>query len=296
MLVDEGRKVVATVADEPIRLQEFMDRVRELPFEERAKTNDADPSVRFAMRRAVLDGMITEKLLVKEAEAQGIVIPDEEVEAIIEQEREHERSITGPVEGESGAHEHHAHGEEPTHGEIVEKRHELMRTRLLDKTLSEDAVLRYYEEHPAEFKSKGPMVNCELVVADAKNAAVIDEIYQKARKNNSSLREALASIRGSSSLLFAGITPLSPLNRLAPEMKESVEKLDVGEISQPFYLHPQGMEHYAVARLVEKTDIFPFVMVKKQLQDKLRKEFFEGLQKKFNVVYNDDVLHYRVGQ
>jgi hypothetical protein len=89
--------------------------------------------------------------------------------------------------------------------------------------------------------------------------------------------------------------PLTVLNKIALPMREKVEKLKVGEISQPFYLRHAGAGQYCMARLISRTDKVPLENVRKDIQRKLYLQLIDRLQEKYNVVYHEENLNYSVG-
>ena len=99
LLLEEGREVIAEIEGKPIRLKELLAEIRTLPFDERAKTNDADASVRLDARRDALNSMINQRLLVKEAESRGFMVSDEEINAAFQEEEEREKAMENLMEG-----------------------------------------------------------------------------------------------------------------------------------------------------------------------------------------------------
>ncbi len=103
LLVEEGREVVAEVGSDRVRLKDLLSRIRELPFEQRARTNDANELARIQARQFVLRTIVNERLLLKESKARGITVSEEEIDAVF--------------------HNEHAM-QDPTGGVHVEGRHE----------------------------------------------------------------------------------------------------------------------------------------------------------------------------
>ncbi|MBI5117746.1 SurA N-terminal domain-containing protein [Candidatus Poribacteria bacterium] len=300
LLVEEGREVLAKVDGEPVRLNDLLRRIRELPFEERTKTNDDDRAARLEARRRVLKSLVFEKLLAKEAAARGIKIADKDAEAVLVNQREAQASATGNlVEGIKGAassHEH-AHGDErPSRGEIRQMAERMMIEKLLSEQVSETVAQKYYDGHAQEFVVSPPLLSYELIVVDVSNRKFIDTISQKAAKDKSTLAAAILSLPNRPPLVFAGMTPLVPLSGVVPTMREKVESLKVGEVSKPFSLRQGTKDHYGVARLVSYFDTMPFEHVKKQIGQKLYQEFLAEIEKKHKVVYHEDKLDYRLNE
>ena len=166
LLVEEEREVLAEVGGDPIRLNDLLRRIRELPFERRARTNDTDKSVRLEARRSVLTALVKEELLAKEAEARRIEVSDEQAEAALEREEAREHTMDGLIsedmKGAVGGHEH-SHGDEGhSRSEIKEIRRKLMVEHMLATELSDEATRTYYDEHTQEFMLSPPLLDCEL--------------------------------------------------------------------------------------------------------------------------------------
>jgi hypothetical protein len=298
LLLEEGREVVADVGGESIRLKDLMQKIRTLPFDERARTNDANESVRLEARRSVLNSIINERLLVMEAEARGITVSDEEIYAAFEMEERKEQSLNGVIEGMEGAGSNHGHShenEEHTRQEITEMRGRLLIKKLADMQFLDENVRKYYAEHINEFTVPGPLVSYEIIGTDPANSAVIDRVRQKAIQEGTTLQEALASLNNVPPNISAGITPLAPLSRIIPEIRNNMENLKAGEISFPFHLSRNGKDQYLVGRVIEYTDKIPFESLKDQLRGRLFADFIKDLKKQYKVVYHDDILKYQVG-
>ncbi len=195
----------------------------------------------------------------------------------------------------SSGHEHDHGGMEPTRGEIREMREKIMMEKLLETQLSDMALRKYYDENIDRFMTPVPLYACELVVVDPANGALIDTIHQKATEEKVTLANALGSLKDPPPLIFAGRIPPSPLSQMAPPMKEAVEKLRDGDVSEPFHLNPGGQDQYAVARVVNYIDRRPFENVKERLRNRLYQEFLDELEEKYKVVYYEEVLNYRLG-
>ena len=298
LLVEEGRGVLAEVGGDPIRLNDLFRRIRELPFERRAQTNDPDEAIRLEARRSVLMTLINEKLLAKEAETRGIAVSDEEVEAAFEHEEERKNAMGGfigeDLGGAMSGHDHSHGGEGHTRSERKDMRQRLAIEKMLALQLSDVAVKRYYDEHGQEFALSPPLLNCELIVVQARDKSFIDTIQKRALQEEATLSTILATSTDIPRLVFAGTTPLAPLSELAPSMRTSVEGLKVGETSEPFSLYPEGEEQYAVARVINYIDKRPFESVKEPIRTALFNAFMEELKQKYGVVQYEEKLNYRL--
>jgi hypothetical protein len=297
LLVEEGREVIAEVGGEPIRLNDLLREIRHLPFEERAKTNDTDESVRLAARRSVLERMVTEKLLAEEAKALGISVSDEEVELALEREERHDNGMADLMEGMRGGggdHEHAHEGEGHSRTEINQMRERLMIQRMLMVELSEAALRKFYDEQTQEFRLSSPIVRYELLVVDASNSKVVDTVREKAMKEGTSLTRAFESLKDAPPTIFLGFTPPTPASNIVAGMREKVEKQETGQISEPFHIHPEGADQYGVAMSIGRIDRAPFDNVREQIYWKLYAAFLNDLKQKYEIVYHEDKLNYRL--
>ncbi|GAB4340556.1 MAG: hypothetical protein Kow0099_16580 [Candidatus Abyssubacteria bacterium] len=294
LLVEEGREVVAEVGGESIRLDDLLRRIRELPFQERAKTNDADQTVRMQARLAVLEELVVQELFLQEVRARGIQVSDEEVYAALEEdEAEEAHSESAHMEGEPETHDH-GHSHEHPREDLRRMRNKLAITKLLTQQFPEEALRSYYQSHAQEFRIV-PRLIYELLVVDAAHRDAVDAIYPKL-KAGAPMADALGTLQQPPPTLFLGLTPPTPLEKLAPEMRERVKNLKVGEVSEPFYLNPGAGRQYAVARFVARMDVAPFDQVREQVFNRMYRDFVEGLKTKYHVVYHKDKLGYELGR
>ena len=299
LILEEGRKVMAEVGGEPIRLEQMLRRIRKMPLEARARTNADNASVRLEARRAVLRDIVAEKLMVREAEARGVEVSEEEVKAVLQRKEAQRNALSGILEGVQGgagsSHESMHGGEGFTRREIKEMRENILRDRFFRAEFSDTVLRRYYEEHPAEFAAPLPLLGFEVIFAEAANGAVIDMVRRRAAEDGSTLSDAYKSLDNPLPILSVGAIPLTSLDKIALPMREKVEKLKVGEISQPFYLRHAGAGQYCMARLISRVDKIPLENVRKDIQRKLYLQLIDRLQEKYNVVYHEENLNYSVG-
>jgi hypothetical protein len=284
---------------EQIRVKELLAEIRTLPFEKRAKTNDADVTVRLDTRRDILNSMINRRLFVMEAEARGIKVSDEEIEAAFHDEEEKEQSVETLMEGMkgTGAGHEHAHGSEGhTRDELKKMHDDLIMEKLLGDQITDDAVRKYYDEHgDEEFSVPIPLVSYEIVSADPTDSAVIDRLYDEVGGKATTLADALTSMKGVPPTVTYGVTPLVPVSQVVAEMRERTENLHVGEVAKPFHIDMNGQTEYALVRLITHADRPALEIVDKQIRWKLLKSFVDELWQKYNVVLNEELLDYKVG-
>jgi len=174
-------------------------------------------------------------------------------------------------------------------------RQQLMMQKLLQTVLSDEANRKYYDDNIQEFALPFPQLTTELIIAKIENRAVIDAIQQKATAEGISLVDAYTSLKDVAPVLFAGVPSPMPLNNISSGMRKAIKNLKEGEISEPFHLSPGMVHRYAVAKPI-KFDIYrPFDDVKGQAKTLLYQKFLEELGEKYNVVYYDEKLDYKLG-
>ena len=296
LMLEEGRKVVAEIGGEPIRVEDLTRRIRGLPFEERAWTNAANEAARIEARRRVLENLIVEKLMLLEAESRGETVSDEEIEEIITREREKQNAARGLLqEMRDGGHSHENGGEEYTRQEIGKIRERIMVEKLTEKEFSDAALREIYKNNIQNFILESPLVNYEMVVAAPANAEFIDTLHKKAAEKGGALIYVYNAFADPPDTLFAGVTPTIPINTIVPSMRKHVENLRLGEISEPFLFRQNQTDQYAIAKLVRYIDKNPFKNVKKDLRLKVHQEFIDRLKEKYQVTYHYDKLNYKVG-
>lgn len=300
LLVEKDRAVVAEVAGEPIRVRDLQSLVREMPFEQRARTNDTNSKVRLEARQKILQTIVAEKLMVLEAESRRLQVSDKEIAQVLSSQEVRQTATQSAVENVQGAasgsggHEHGEGGH--SQREIEEARRRLLIEKLQAAELSEAALRRYYDEHVEEFMLESPVVSYEMVIVALPNAPIVDALHRLVTERGMSMFEAFEALGKSSEILFAGITPPMPLNMVEPSMRENVVGLRKGEMSEPFYYKQGNNDQYAVARLVRFVRKNPFVSMKDELRNRLFMQLIERLHEKYKVEYHYKKLDYRVGE
>lgn len=291
LLVEKGHEVVAEIAGEPIRLRDLQSRIRELNFDVRAKANDSNPEMSFATRRQILGQMVADQLMVLEAESRGLEATDEEIAAIL-QGRVVSDGAVESIDGGADKHEEHAHAQ----WEIEEARTKLLIGKLTDEELSEAAIRKYYEDHPEEFAVNSPLVNYEIISVTLDKTEIVDTVYRLMIEKGMKMAIAFETLGKPVQILgMGGITPTMPLDELPPSLRENVEGLSKNELASPFYYRADnGVEYYAVARCVRFITRRPYKTIKEELQKKLSLQLIQRLHEKFEAVYYDEQLKYRV--
>jgi hypothetical protein len=296
LLVDQGQQVLAKVGNESIRLDELLERIRTLPFEQRAKTNDSDQSIRLQSRKSLLEQLVTEELLIQEAKARNIVVSDGEVGAVLAKKEDSQDSIPPDMaEGIGGASEHegkHNH-EQHSKGEISRIRLQLMVQKMIQDELNEPMRKHYYDMHREEFRISPPQVVLELLILDKPNEDALEKIAQRARSEKIPLASALASFPNIS-VIFCGNLPPTPVAAFALAMQKEVKDLSPGQISNSFSVRDKAGQRAAVARMVRVVDTAPYEQVREGINKKLYENFLKSLKEKYEVVYYQDKLDYRL--
>ncbi len=295
LLVEKDREVVAEVAGEPIRLRDLQSRIRGLDFQERAKANDSNPEVSFATRRQILGQMVADRLMVLEAESRGLEATDEEISKILQGRVVSDGAVEGIDGGASGGAGDHEE-REPAQWEIEEAKSKLLIEKLADEELSEAAMRKYYEEHPEEFALNSPLVKYEIISVTLDKSEIVDTVYRLMIEKGMKMAPAFETLGKPAQILgMGGITPTMSLDELPPSLRENVEGLRKNDLSRPFYYHADdGVEYYAITRCVRFLTKRPYKTVKEELHNKLPLQLIRRLQNKFEVVYYDEELKYRV--
>lgn len=299
LLLEKERVIIAEVGGEPVRLKDLFDRIRELPFEDRALANNPDLKVAIETRKKLLNQMVVDRLMVLEAKDRGITVSDEELEQALQDipqppDMDEERADEMPGRASNQAHKH----EQPEHPEweIEETRNKLLITKLVNEELSAEAIKSFYREHTKDkFIVDPPVVSFELATVAPENKDIVDKLYKLATEQNTSLFAAYIAMGKPPEILEAGIMPPRPLNEVVPQMREQIEGMRKFDISEPFHLVQGGDDRYVVIRLVKNKKRKPLRVVRREIRDLLITRLIENLENKFGVRYYYDKLNYRVG-
>ena len=147
-------RIVALVGDDIITLNE-LEKITG-PEEQRIMKMYRGPQLKeelLAMKTKYLDSMITEKLLAKEIDRQGIKIPEEEIDRRVEEWREH-----------NGLSQAEMRIWLERQGLTLDKYKEMLRTKTkvqillnrIDKhvVVSQEEIEKYFEKHKSDFVRK----------------------------------------------------------------------------------------------------------------------------------------------
>ncbi|HWP65620.1 MAG TPA: peptidylprolyl isomerase [Candidatus Limnocylindria bacterium] len=256
-------RIVATIDGEPITAFELAGY--------RAQLGD-----RPATDQQILEAIITERLLEKEAAARGIKAAPGDVEAYIKEIRER-----GKVDDEAFAAALAQQGLTPeTYRERVAK--ELVKSQLLAReirgrvSVTDEEVERYYEAHREEYRTGGGVTVRDIFLAIPPGAdeAEIERLRARALE----LREQARSRRAFTRLAAehsqlpgrqdGGLLGTFKKGEMADELDRVVFSLEPGEVSEPV----QTADGFHVLRVDEVVDA-----EYRPLDDELREEIREKL-------------------
>jgi len=261
-------RIVATIDGEPITAFEVQSY--------RAQLGDHP-----ATDQQILDAIITERLLEKEAAARGIKASPAEVEAYIKEIRER-----GNVDDAAFTAALAQQGLTPeTYRQRVEK--ELVKSQLLAReirgrvSVSDEDVERYYDAHKEEYRTGGGVTVRDIFLSIPPGAddAEIARIKAKAEelRGQADSRRAFAKLAEANSQLpgakEGGVLGSFKKGEMADELDRVVFSLKPGEVSEPV----QTTEGFHVLRVDEVIDAEyrPIDDVKAEIREKLYGEALE---------------------
>ncbi|MFA4016451.1 MAG: hypothetical protein RUDDFDWM_001561 [Candidatus Fervidibacterota bacterium] len=176
------------------------------------------------LRRAgkdVLEEMITEKLIRKEAKAKGITVTPSEVDAELKRR----------------------YGELHARADEIERMRRSVETNLLLKKLcmsdeqampTTSEIIAYYKQHKEEFATPG-MVRLRCIVVGDEASAV--NAYRALVNYKGDFTKLASQISiDESTRIRGGDMGKLPLKDLHPKLRKVVEEMNVGDISKPFEL------------------------------------------------------------
>jgi len=261
-------RIVATIDGEPITIFEVQ--------RYRAQLGD-----RPATDQQILDAIITERLLEKEAAARGIKATPAEVDAYIKEIRER-----GNVDDAAFTAALAQQGMTPeSYRQRVEK--ELVKSQLLAReirgrvSVSDEDVERYYEAHKEDYRTGGGVTvrDIFLSIPPAADDAEIARIKAKAEelRGQADSRRAFAKLAEANSELpgakDGGVLGTFKKGEMADDLDRVVFSLKPGEVSEPV----QTTEGFHVLRVDEVIDAEyrPIDDVKAEIREKLYGEALE---------------------
>jgi parvulin-like peptidyl-prolyl isomerase len=261
-------RIVATIDGEPITAFEVA--------RYRAQLGD-----RPATDEQILEAIITERLLEKEAAARGIKATPEEVDDYIKEIRER-----GHVDDAAFVTALARQGFTPeTYRERVEK--ELVKTQLIAReirgrvSVSDEDVERYYEAHREEYRTGGGVTVRDIFLAIPPGADDDEIASIRARavelRAQASSRRAFARLAAEHSQLpgakEGGVLGTFKKGEMADELDRVVFALEPGTVSEPV----QTGDGFHILRVDEVVDAEyrPIEDVKDEIREKLYGEALE---------------------
>jgi parvulin-like peptidyl-prolyl isomerase len=261
-------RIVATIDGEPITAFEV--------GRYRAQLGDHP-----ATDQQILDAIVTERLLEKEAAARGIKSSPEEVEAYIKEIKQRgqldDAAFNAALEGQGLTPE--------AYRERVAK--ELVKTQLVAReirgrvSVSDEDVERYYEAHREEYRTGGGVTVRDIFLAIPPGAddAEIERIRTRAveLREQASSRRAFARLAEEHSALpgakEGGVLGSFEKGEMADELDRVVFSLEPGQVSEPV----QTSEGFHVLRVDEVVDAEyrPVGDVEDEIREKLYAEALE---------------------
>jgi len=250
------KEYVAIVGDEPITRLEFDERLEEIPafFKAQYETEEG--------RKKLLDRMIDEILLTKEAEARKIYL---RADVRKELEKQRRRILQGAIYNEA----------------IKEN---------LD--ISDSEIKKYYKEHKEEYTLPAKANIRRLVVRDRKKAEEVLKLAKKGVSFDSLVMKYSIAPDAKSGGLIMNLTPDSKPKELA----KIAFKLKEGQISS---IIPLKDSTFAIIKVEKKepSRVKPLEDVKNQIIGILKKEkeqklwesFRKELREKYGVKYEDEI-------
>lgn len=264
-------RIVATIDGEPITAFEVA-RYREQLGE------------RPATDQQLLDAIVTERLLEKEAAARGITATPEDVNAYIQEIKQR-----GNVDDTAFAAALAQQGlTVEQYRERVEK--ELVKTQLIAReirgrvSVSDEDVERYYEAHKEGYRTGGGVTVRDIYLAIPPGAddAEIARVRAQAEelRGQATSRRAFAKLAEEHSELpgakDGGVLGSFKKGEMADELDRVVFSLEPGEVSEPV----QTAEGFHVLRVDEVVDAEyrPMADVEEEIREKL---YAEALEKRY---------------
>lgn len=272
-------RIVATVDGEPITAHEL----ERYAAERRA--GDAD-------RAALLDALITERLLRKEAAAQGIVIREADVDAYIAQVKERNRLDDARFEEAIRAEGLTLDAYRRRVKEELEKSQLVNREIRARVSVSPEEIARYYEANRAEFtRGTGITLRSLLLrvpaLADEAEVARIraraEELRQRAMAGADFAALAREHSEGPGAATGGLLGTFAP-DELAPAVAAAVRGLRPGDIS-PVVRTDAGFQILAVESL-EGEGVRPLEEVREEIRERL---YDAELQRRFEAWLSRDL-------
>ncbi len=225
-------KILATVDGQPVTLYEFKTFMASSPIATQVGQEDAD---------AVLDGLITTRLIQLEIDSKGIVIGEADVDNYISQIRQ-QNQITEEQLFEALR----AQGVTPQ-AYRAQIREELQRAQLINReirgkvNITPEEVQRYYDAHLSEYEKAPEVTISHIVLRVAKDApqSEVDNVQQNALEihqrleNGEDFAELARQYSEDAAAESGGNLGTFRLGSMLQALDDASRDLEVGEYSEP---------------------------------------------------------------
>jgi peptidyl-prolyl cis-trans isomerase SurA len=272
-------RIVATIDGEPVTTFELA--------RYRAQLGD-----RAVSDQQLLDAIVTERLLEKEAAAKGIEASPEDVEEYITQIKQRGQLDDAAFEAALAREGLTLEG----YRERVKK--ELVKSQLIAReirgrvSVPREAVERYYEEHREQYRTGGGVTvrDIFLRVPPGADEAEIERVRARARslREQAKSRRAFARLADEFSELpgakEGGILGTFKAGEMAEPLDRVVFSLDPGEVSDPVQT-ADGFHILRVDEIVD-ADYRPVDDVEDEIRDKL---YDEALERRYRTWISQDL-------
>ncbi|MDY6971666.1 MAG: peptidylprolyl isomerase [Thermodesulfobacteriota bacterium] len=261
-------RIVAIVNSEVITLHELNAKIRELTGLDPADLRNQDEKAYLENRRKILDILIDEKIALEKIRELGIEASPMEVDKAIERIKEqnnltHEDLIAG-LEREGVKYDAYR---ESIKNDL--ERRDLLNFEVKSKIIiREEKIREYYEQHKDEFRSEERVRLAAILLTqeDPSNQDEIRSLLEKAKeivlklKNGEDFGELAREYSRGPGAEEGGDLGFFETSQLDPELIEIIERMSVGDISEPI-VRPPSIQ---IVKLVEKEDkgIKPFGKVR----------------------------------
>jgi peptidyl-prolyl cis-trans isomerase SurA len=243
-------QIVSVVDGQPILLTELEGRV--LLEMDRTGIDPADSVTVSELRRQVLEDLIDQRVLQREAEAKSIHVTDEEVKAAVDDAVARNREVLGTEAafqeqlGREGITE-----EELRQRYSDEARREIAASRLVQSefrgqaSVTPEEVRAYFEAHRAELPQREPTARLQRIavrvqpdsVVLERSRALAADVRQQILSGQTTFAEAAqrwsADENGRDGGELGRVRRGDLAVRLGPEFEGQVFALDVGQVSEP---------------------------------------------------------------
>ncbi len=257
-LVDIDNTEVARVDGQKILLRDVLARISQTPPQSRLKASSR------AGREGILDDLINESLLLGVADAAGIIVPEAELRARMEQERQAMAQRTG----------------DPTALPLMRDAETIERILRIEKALESvmgfEAVQERYEQ-----LHRGPprdTVQYDFVLVRATNPNLAQEA-EVAFNAGTTAAELIAQFRSHPDFLNGGRTDPIYTQLLAPWLRRELgADPRPGTVLPPYKDDTSGQPAFMVVRLINRWSFPPMAAIYESLVEELYEDYIAELR------------------